>query len=193
MDAGLMALMTFVGILGGGAITAFWKKKAENYATKQDVAELTTITKKIEADISSDVWDRQKQWEMKREVIFDMSRKLSTVDDALISMHTTHKYYRNLAKSGELVDASFKAEAFTKASLNWGTAADTYDGALALMGIVCSPELYEALRQFIILTRTLVPEIQKLPQSYYDSAEEIARQLKEIRDLMRKELGVDPT
>jgi hypothetical protein len=41
--------MVFVSTLGGGAITVFWNKKAENYATKQDVAELTAITKKIEA------------------------------------------------------------------------------------------------------------------------------------------------
>ena len=193
MDTGLAALMMFVGILGGGAITSFWKKKAENYATKQDVADLTTITKKIEADISSGVWDRQKQWEMKREVIFDMSRKISTVDDALSSMYSTHKYYRKLAQGGQLVDATEKAQAFSKASLNWGKAADEYDGALALMSIVCSGEVYEALRQFIILTRQLVPEIKKEPHVYFASSLEIAKQLKRIRELMRKELGVDPT
>lgn len=193
MDAGLAALMVFVGTLGGGAITAFWKKKAENYATKQDVAELTRITKKIEADISSDVWDRQKQWEMKREVIFDMSRKFSVVDDALSSMYSTRQYYRKLAQGAQPVDATEKGEAFSKASLNWGKAADGYDGGLALMSIVCSREVCQALREYIIFTRKLVPEIQKEPQSYIESAAELAKRAKKIQDLMRKELGVDPT
>jgi hypothetical protein len=79
----------------------------------------------------------------------------------------------------------------TEASLNWGKAADEYDGALALISIVCSNEVYEALREFIILTRQLVPEMKKEPHLYFESSFEIAKQLKRIRELMRKELGVE--
>jgi hypothetical protein len=129
---------------------------------------------------------------MKREVIFDMSRKISTVDDALSSMYSTHQYYRNLAQGGQIVDAFMKSEAFSKASLNWGKAADGYDSALALMSIVCGLEVCQVLREFIIFARKLVPEIQKNPPSYIESAAETAKRLKGIQELMRKELGVDP-
>lgn len=102
---------------------------------------------------------------MKREVIFDMSRKISTAEDALSSMYSTRKYYRSLAQSGQIVDEFLKGEAFSKASLNWGKAADNYDGTLALMSIVCTREVCQALREYVIFTRKLVSEIQKEPQS----------------------------
>jgi hypothetical protein len=55
MDAGLEALMVFFSALGGSAVTAFWRKKAENWATKQDVAELTEIAKRVEGKISHEL------------------------------------------------------------------------------------------------------------------------------------------
>jgi hypothetical protein len=200
MDPVVVSFLTVIGSAVAAYSGAYFKKRGEDQAITDGFAEVlrqtretTQATKAIEAKISGEMWDRQKQWEMKREVIFDMRRKLSTVDDALLTMHLKHKHYRTLAQSVELVDATSKAEDFAKVSPNWGKAADEYDGALALMSIVCSGEVYEALREFIILTRQLVPEIKKEPHVYFDSSLEIAEQLKRIRELMRKELGVDPT
>lgn len=175
------------------------KKKAEALATKEEfnelkkqTAELTKMTKEIEAEISGGLWDRQKRWEMKREATFEMSKRISAVDDALSQIYSTRKYYRALAESGQIVDALMKSEAFAKAGANWGRAADAYDSAMALMSIVCSHEVHQTLREFIIFTRKLVPEINTDPQSYIESAGEIAKQLKRIQELLRKELGVDP-
>lgn len=187
-------------LVGAGIyLSAYLTKKAEGLATKEEfkdlkeqTAELTRTTKKIEAEINNDLWNRQKQWEMKREVIFDMSKQVSAVDDALTSLHSTHKYYRALAQSGEVVDGLAKGEAFSNVMRNWGKAADAYDSAVALMSIVCSLELCQMLREFIIFARKLVPEIRKQPQSYIESATEIASRLKRIQELMRKELGVNP-
>src|SRR5437870_10327269 len=69
----------FLGFLAG-----YMKKKGENLATHEDIGKLveqmsavTKATKEIEAKISSDVWDRQKHWEMKREVLFVAAKKRS--------------------------------------------------------------------------------------------------------------------
>jgi hypothetical protein len=58
-------------------------KKGENLATKEDIAELTTIAEGIKAKISDDVWDRQEQWKLKRDVVFDAIRALADLDGAI--------------------------------------------------------------------------------------------------------------
>jgi hypothetical protein len=68
-------LTTLLGILVG-YLTGYAKKKGENRAIHEDlgkltdqVAAVTKTAKEIEAKISSDLWDRQKRWELKREVL----------------------------------------------------------------------------------------------------------------------------
>jgi hypothetical protein len=190
-----------VCLVGGGIyLSSYLKKKAEGLATKEDfkdlkeqTAELTRTTKKIEAEINNDVWNRQKRWEMKREVIFDMSKQVSAVEDALSSMYSTHKYYRLQAQSGQIVDATTRNNANLEASQRWGKAADAYDSTVGLMNIVCSIEICQTLREFIIFTRQLASEVKTNPQSYYDSLPDLGRRLKRIQELMRNQLGVDTT
>jgi hypothetical protein len=86
-------VVSFLTVIGSGVAAysgAYFKRRGEDQAITDGFAEVlrqtretTQATKSIEAKISGEMWDRQKQWEMKREVIFDMRRKLSTVDDAL--------------------------------------------------------------------------------------------------------------
>jgi hypothetical protein len=177
---------------------AYMQKKGENLATHEDINKLvdqvkvvTQTTKEIESKISGELWDKQKHWEMKRDVVFEMSKKMSAVDDALTSVYSTHEHYRTAAERGQMVDALVKAETLAKATLNWGKAADAYDGALGLMTIVCNIELCQSLREFMIFTRKLVPQIQQRPPFYIESAGEIGKRLKKIQELLRKEIGVD--
>jgi hypothetical protein len=73
----LMVLAGFWGSFFG----AYFKKKGENRAIREDIEELTKTAKGIEAKISSEVWDRQKRWELKREVLFLATKRLSDADD----------------------------------------------------------------------------------------------------------------
>jgi hypothetical protein len=57
---GIAALVSGLGAYFG----AYLKRKGENYATKEDVAEITRITKEIEAKISDDTWARQRRWDL---------------------------------------------------------------------------------------------------------------------------------
>ena len=75
------------------------KKKGENLATHEDIEKLkeqvrvvTTTTKEIEAKISTEVWDRQRRWEMKREVLFEASKSLARVCDALMRINATELF-----------------------------------------------------------------------------------------------------
>jgi hypothetical protein len=89
-----LALTTLIGAFIGSFLGSYLKKKGENLATHEDLDKLveqvravTTTTKEIEAKISTDVWDRQKRWEMKREVLFEATRRLGAVEDSLISLN----------------------------------------------------------------------------------------------------------
>jgi hypothetical protein len=67
-------------------IGSYAGKKGENLATKEDIAQLTKIAEGIKAKISDEVWDRQKQWKLKRDVVFDAIRALTELDSAIVSM-----------------------------------------------------------------------------------------------------------
>jgi len=66
----------------GCILGSYLKKKGENLATHEDIDKLvdqvqavTKATKEIETKISSDLWDRQKQWDV--ETLFAASNRMS--------------------------------------------------------------------------------------------------------------------
>jgi hypothetical protein len=75
-------MVTTAVIAGGGAyLGAYLKRKGEDWATHEDidklvkqVAAVTTVTKKIEGQISDEYWQEQRRWEIKRDTIFDVKR-----------------------------------------------------------------------------------------------------------------------
>ena len=69
-------------------IGSYASKKGENLATKEDIAQLTKIAEGIKAEISDKVWDRQKQWEMRRDAVSDAWRALRELESSLISLRS---------------------------------------------------------------------------------------------------------
>src|SRR6266404_5585950 len=76
-------------------LTAYMKKKGENFATSEDLQDLvkqmsavTEATKKIEAEISSGVWDKQKRWELRRDTLFEVAKRLTQLDEALSQLYS---------------------------------------------------------------------------------------------------------
>ena len=67
-------------------IGSYAAKKGENLATKQDIAQLTRIAEGIRAEISDKVWDRQKQWEMKRDSVIEAIRVRTRYSNALAKL-----------------------------------------------------------------------------------------------------------
>lgn len=193
-----LGLVAGIGSWVGAYYGGYWKKKGEQAATHEDlqnvvkeVRAVTKTTEEIKAEISGGLWDRQKRWEMRREAVFEMTRKIAGVDDALTSLHSMYQYYAALAETQQLVDSTAKAKDLRDVSVKWGKAADAYDETLTLMTIVGSRNVYQSLRDLLIFMRRLVPGIQQNPQHYLDSAPELAKRLKNVQELLRKELGVD--
>jgi hypothetical protein len=81
----------------GGYLGAYLKKKGENLATHEDLEKLvhqmaatTEATKAIEARISDEMWNRQRQWEMKKEIFVEATRTIAKADAVLARTVTTY-------------------------------------------------------------------------------------------------------
>src|SRR5277367_6744106 len=92
----------------GGFLAGYLKKKGENLATHEDISKVlvevratTQATKEIEAKISSEVWDRQKRWELKREVLLKILDKLSTAKTALTALYAHYKTEKDATEKGQ--------------------------------------------------------------------------------------------
>jgi len=75
--------LSLAGGWAGAYFGGYLTKKGENLATHEDIDKLVDqvravkqTTREIEAKISDEVWDRQKRWELKREVLFEATRAL---------------------------------------------------------------------------------------------------------------------
>ncbi len=89
-------LFTFVAAGAGAYVGSYLKKKGENLATREDidglvqqVSAVTKATKAIEAQISDDVWNRQRKWELKKESVFEAVKELAGAQEALTALMST--------------------------------------------------------------------------------------------------------
>jgi hypothetical protein len=185
-------------LLGGfvGFLAGYMKKKGENLATHEDISKLvdqvravTTATKEIEAKISSDVWDRQKQWELKREVLFQAVQRISEVEDALLSIDSALQVELIGNKEGQ----PGWLEAKVEKKIKWSKASAAFDETRLLVGIVCGKETTEAFESYGSLTNIIAGEITKKNSGIYKKSQsELISRYSAVRTALRKELEIYP-
>ena len=123
------------------ATSAHLKKKGENLAIHEDIDKLVTqvsavkqTTEEIKAEISNDVWRRQKHWELKKEVLFEATRKLRALEEVLVSLQTLYQVK-------EKYDSEKFIERTKEEFVHWRKASEEFKEAALLVGIVCGKEL----------------------------------------------------
>jgi hypothetical protein len=102
-------LLLYALIVGFGFyIRSYLIKKGEDLATKEDfkdlrsqTAELRRATKEIETKIDDQIWNRQRQWEMKKEIFLEAARAVAEADAALA---TTVSAYLRRETLGERIN-----------------------------------------------------------------------------------------
>jgi hypothetical protein len=187
----------------GGFLAGYLKKKGENLARKEDLDDLikevravTTTTKKIEAEISSGVWDRQKRWEMKREVLFEAAKRMSEIEDALLSFSIVMKEDQKKAEEwkthapaeGEkLAWFQTRSERVTR----WTKAATEFDESKLFITVVCGADSIKTFLELGILVSGLASDITKDAANYERRSVELHKKLFEAKKAIRKELEVD--
>lgn len=181
-------------LLGGfiGYLSGYMKRKGENVATHEDfqtmLAELkesTHATKQIEAKISDAVWDRQKRWELKREVLFEASRKVAEVNDVLATLVAIAQ----LSDGGK--DKQWESD-WMDAMTKWSTVDTSFREIRTLIRVVCMSETIAAFEAFGELAGELGGKaINKEHEAYSQSTNRLNVLRVAASSSVRKELGID--
>jgi hypothetical protein len=185
------ALAGLLGAFVGSYLTAYMKRKGENLATHEDIDKLvdqvsavTIATKQIEAKISDAVWNRQKGWEMKREVLFSAAEALAQVDEALLKYGTVHNVVED-RNDHKWVEAIYER------SQLWQKASAALDETRMLIAVVCGRETQRAFDELAVLTNSVIAAVTKDKSAYAASQGDLAKKIFAVRMAMRKELDVD--
>ncbi len=187
----IVPLLSLVGAGLGAYLGSYLKRKGENLATHEDIGRLvdqvtavTQATKEIEAKISNEVWDRQRRWELKRDVLLAAARDLNAMQEALIGFHSA---YAASTKSG-----NDNPEAKGAAVDAWGKAGAAFDAATAIVGIVCSADVKAALHDSGLLMRKVGLELFKNNlDGFLPSLPKVVASVSLSSDAIRKELNVE--
>jgi hypothetical protein len=138
-------LSTVGALFVGGYLASYMKRKGENYATKEDAADILTqvkattqATKEIESKISGELWNKQKQWEVKKEAIFNCVKRISQVEETLLGLHGLRQIEQ---KPG---DINFETAQHEKA-MAFRDASAAFDEAKLMIAITCGTETAEAV------------------------------------------------
>jgi hypothetical protein len=147
----LLATLAAAGVIATAVVTGFFvsyaKKSGENLATKEDLKNLveqvkavTQATKEIEARISGDLWDKQKRWELKRDILLDTAKALN--EARLAASELGALYELELADRGRGWDAICEErQQACKSTTN------AVLGRVALIETTCSFEVCEKVHQ----------------------------------------------
>jgi hypothetical protein len=192
-----MGLVVFVSSsvsAGAGAfLGSYLKKKGENLATKEDFGDLvkqvqavTTATKEIENKLSHEVWNRQKQWKLKREVLFELTKAMSSAVDALTTVYSFYETERK--RSGPMPPARQEKELSVTASFS--DAATAFDNATILATILCGTDLQTAALNFGTFVRETKMEAKDLPEFPANRLTELAVKRNAVTTEIRRELGL---
>lgn len=171
----------------GSYLGAYLKKKGENLATHEDidklvkqVSTLTKVTKDIEAKISNEVWDRQKRWELKRDVLFEATERIGALEDSLLSLYVAFKTEEKMGEKHVKM-----GQAWTEARTEFGT-------TNLFVGVVCGEELKNVLNEFGAFAGQIgMKVLDGHPEAYEESSREIVRKLHAVTVAIRQELEIE--
>jgi hypothetical protein len=189
----VLFLLPFIAAAAGAYLGAYLRKKGENLATHEDIEKLddqvrvvTTTAKEIEAKISDELWNRQKRWELKREVLFEAAKSLAEIDGAIIGLDSLLQVE---TKPDELGWLQIESEKYAK----WKRAAVRFDEAKILVDMVCERETSKALATFQIIASQIAEAVTRNRDAEFrtKSSKELSLSLLAARAAVRKELGID--
>ena len=203
LGASIAVVSLILGAVFRPYLKGYAEKKGENLATHEDIQKLvdqvkavTEATKKIEAEISSGLWYRQKRWEMKREVLFEVAKRISVVEDSMLRVAILFKQDSNKQKEWETHEPSTDEqrdwnETKHERLRRWMKTKSEFEVSSAFVFIVCSKEAAEAIRNLGTFIIRLAARMTTIPDAYDSGQTELVKKILLARQAIRKELEVD--
>ena len=191
-----LALIPFVTAGAGAYFGSYLKTKGENLATHEDIQKVvdevravTTVTKEIEAKISNDVWDRQKRWELKREILFEATKRLADLEDSLLGLHAMTEVEAKEPKGDDVTWTALKNERLQR----WRSATTSFDETRQFVEIVCAKETAKVIDKVGTLANVIGGKIisEQSIVTYKTTQLEREKLYLAARTAIRKELGID--
>ncbi len=178
----------FVAYVCKPFLGSYSARKGENLATKEDIAELTRIAEVIKGEISDNVWDRQRQWELRRDVVFGVIRSLADLDGAVNEFSNAFLTPPgNLTEEAQLYLKSKRVEAVQLSRL----CTSAYQRAHTLADLAIHGALSRAASAYFQCAANRLKGIQNGTAQYNSDARlELAKLHNAVIIAARKELGV---
>jgi len=198
-ETGAMFLLVTIGSWFGGFFGTYLKKKGENVATHEDLDKLliqmkatTEATKAIEARISREVWDRQREWEFKREALLEGGRSIADFLASIMRLNAVMATKKGTAPDEEAAyllkltkDETTALDAVNKASYS-------LQRAQLVMAVVSSKKTQSAFVRLEKLFKQVAVKIANGDTEYFDSVGPLLKQYSSDLTLaIRRELGFD--
>ena len=183
-------------LVGAGIyLSSYLTKKAEGLATKEDftdlkeqTAELTRTTKKIEAEINEDLWGRQKRWELRRDAAFEAAKVSGAVKDALTALHAVYMTDKQSLAQGKPTRPEKRTEVYAA----FNKAAQELDQAFVLVAITCGDEMKKKVGEFCLFTRNLsLLMVDGNPERFLEQADVFATRFTDVMKAIRSEMGLN--
>jgi hypothetical protein len=153
---GLGALWTLVVGGVGAWFGAYFKKKGENYATKEDLGELVRqmrelakAQEEIKAEISDKMWDRQRRWELKRDVLVEAMRKAGVLVYKLSAIEGVYETSRSM----EAMQSSDRMAVHAAKLHECNDATAEFDTVTCVAGIGCAGKVVRAKQELSLAVR----------------------------------------
>jgi hypothetical protein len=180
------------GVGVGAFLVPYLNTKGTNVATHEDISKLvdqvaavTKTTKEIEAKISNEVWDRQKQWEFKKEAVFDVLKALGSLHSAVSELHSAYKSI----PLETTVDAQLRLEAYEK----YKDIYNEFTRASVVAGVVCGKNVSERLSELEVVASHMAryAAMDNVTASKA-KVEEFTEGVLRIQMALRLDLGIGP-
>jgi hypothetical protein len=196
--AGVIASQ-IVSLILQSYLPAYAKEKGKNLATHEDIQKLvdqvkavTQATKKIEAEISSGVWDRQKRWELRRDTLFEVAKRLAELQDALTKLYSVASVGATYDLSGASDLVLAWQRSWNEALQGFSKADDEFNQDKLLTAIVSSKHVALALSEFGGLCGRVASGLAKNDRSMYDTTQkERSTAMLRVLKAMRDDLGIE--
>jgi hypothetical protein len=171
-DLAIVAILSVLSFILGAVfrpyLLGYSTKKGEHLATREDtqqiidhLEEVTKATEAIKAEISTGVWDKQKRWGMKRDVLFEATKRIAEIDNAVRSYATAVKEDEKKQKLWATVPPT-PEEQLSWLELNyerqvrWSKALSAFDESRLFTGIICGQEERGHLKTWVRLSTGLL-------------------------------------
>ena len=195
-DAAIWFGLNFVVSGLGAYCGSYLMRKGKNIATHEDIDKVVEqlrlviqTTKEIEPKISSEVWHKQKSWELKREVLFEGTRRVAEIEELLNTLNSILQVELKEPKEGDLPWIEMKIGNNKK----WSKASAHFDETKLFVGVTCGKETKEAFDSYGKLAVDLAMAINKKSvDAYQKYFPELTVKHFAVRAAVRNELGVKP-